>query len=43
LFADDTSIGEISYEMNSFSNMANTDLKNISEWSKQWLVKVNPT
>jgi hypothetical protein len=23
--------------------MVNTDLKNISEWSKQWLVKLNPT
>ena len=42
LFADDTSIGEKSYEMNSLCNMVNTDLKNISEWSKQWLVKLNP-
>ena len=39
LFADDTSIGEKSYEMNSLCNMVNTDLKHISEWSKQWLVK----
>jgi hypothetical protein len=23
--------------------MVNTDLRNISEWSKQWLVKLNPT
>jgi hypothetical protein len=23
--------------------MVNTDLNNISEWSKQWLVKLNPT
>jgi hypothetical protein len=29
--------------MNSLCNMVNTDLNNISEWSKQWLVKVNPT
>jgi hypothetical protein len=43
LFADDTSIGEKSYEMTSLCNMVNTDLKNISEWSKQWLVKLNPT
>ena len=43
LFADDTSIGEKSYEMNSLCNMVNTDFKNISEWSKQWLVKLNPT
>ena len=43
LFADDTSIGEKSYEMNSLCNMVNTDLKHISEWSKQWLVKLNPT
>ena len=42
LFADDTSIGEKSYEMNSLCNMVNTDLKNISEWSNQWLVKLNP-
>ena len=27
LFADDTSIGEKSYEMNSLCNMVNTDLK----------------
>jgi hypothetical protein len=40
LFADDISIGEKSYEMNSLCNMGNTDLKNISEWSKQWLVKL---
>ena len=43
MFADDTSIGEKSYEMNSLCNMVNTDLNNISEWSKQWLVKLNPT
>ena len=43
LFADDTFIGEKSYEMNSLCSMVNTDLKNISEWSKQWLVKLNPT
>ena len=43
LFADDTSMGEKSYEMNSLCKMVNTDLKNISEWSKQWLVKLNPT
>jgi len=43
LFADDTSIGEKSYEINSFCNMVNTDLNYISEWSKQWLVKLNPT
>ena len=29
--------------MNSLCNMVNTDLKHISEWSKQWLVKLNPT
>jgi hypothetical protein len=42
-FEDDTSIGERSSEMTSLCNMVNTDLKNISEWSKQWLVKLNPT
>ena len=43
LFADDKSIAEKSYKMNSLCNMVNTDIKNISEWSKQWLVKLNPT
>jgi hypothetical protein len=43
LFADDTSIGEKSYEINSLCNMVNTDLKYISQWCKQWLVKLNPT
>ena len=43
LFADGTCIGEKSNEMNSLCNMVNTYLKNISEWSKQWLVKLNPT
>ena len=43
LFADDTSIGEKSYEINSLCNMVNTDLKYISEWCKQWLVTLNPT
>jgi hypothetical protein len=49
VFVDDTSIGEKSNEMNSLCNMINTDLKkneswkNISEWSKQCLVKLNPT
>jgi hypothetical protein len=31
LFADDTSIGEKSYEINSLCNMVNTDLKYISQ------------
>ena len=43
LFADDTSIGEKSYEMNGLCNMVNTDLKYISEWCTQWCVKLNPT
>ena len=42
LFADDTSIGERSYEINSLQYMVNIDLQNISSWSKQWLVKLNP-
>ena len=43
LHADVTSIGKKSYEINNLCNMVNTDLNNISEWSKQWLVKLNPT
>jgi hypothetical protein len=43
LFADDTSIGGKSYEINSLCNMVNTDLKYISEWCTQWFVKLNPT
>jgi hypothetical protein len=43
LFADNTSIGEKSYKINSLCNMVNTDLKHISQWCKQWLVKLNPT
>lgn len=42
LFADDTSIGERSYNIDSLRNMVNIDLVNISNWSKQWLVKLNP-
>ncbi len=41
LFADDTSVGERSYELNSLRDMVNIDLVNISKWAKQWLVKLN--
>lgn len=42
LFADDTSVGERSYEINSLRDMVDIDLQNISCWSKKWLVKLNP-
>ena len=42
LFADDTSVGERSLEINSLRSMVNIDLNNIKHWAKQWLVKLNP-
>jgi hypothetical protein len=41
LFADDTSVGERSLEINHLRSMFNTDLNNITHWAKQWLVKLN--
>jgi hypothetical protein len=42
LFADDTSVGERSLEINNLRSMVNIDWKNITHWAKQWLVKLNP-
>jgi hypothetical protein len=42
LFADDTSVGERSLEINSLCSMVNIDLNNIKHWAKQWLVELNP-
>jgi hypothetical protein len=42
LFADDTSVGERSLEINHLRSMVNIDLNNITHWAKQWLVKLNP-
>ena len=42
LFADDTSIRQKSYEIDSLKNMVHIDLNNISEWAHKWLVKMNP-
>jgi hypothetical protein len=41
LFADDTSVGERSLEINHLRSLFNTDLNNITHWAKQWLVKLN--
>ena len=41
-FADDTSIGERTLEINNLRSMVNIDLNNITHWAKQWLVKLNP-
>ena len=41
LFADNTSIWQRSYELNSLENMVNIDLENISVWANKWLVKLN--
>jgi hypothetical protein len=35
LFADDTSVGERSLEINSLRSMVNIDLNNIKHWAKQ--------
>ena len=42
MFADDTSDGERSLEINHLRSMVNIDLNNITHWAKQWLVKLNP-
>ena len=42
LFADDTSVGERSLEINNLRSMVKIDFKNITHWAKQWLVKLNP-
>ena len=42
LFADDTSIREKSYEINSLKSTVHIDLNNISVWANKWLVKMNP-
>lgn len=42
LFADDTSIGHVAHDDATLMNMTNMDLENISKWSNDWLVKLNP-
>ena len=42
LFADDTSVGERSLEINHLRSMVNIDLYNTTHCAKQWLVKLNP-
>ena len=42
LFADDTSVGKRSFEINHLRSMVNINLNNITHWAKQWLVKLNP-
>ena len=43
LFADDTSIGNSSRDLNSTIIRTNFDLDKISTWAKKWLVKFNPS
>lgn len=42
LFADDTSVSERCYDIDTLRSLVNIDLENISNWAKQWLVKLNP-
>ena len=42
LFADDTSVGERSLEINNLRSMVNIDLNNITHYAKQCLVKLIP-
>ncbi len=42
LFADDTSLFIIVEDPISAANSLNSDLTNISDWSRQWLVNFNP-
>jgi hypothetical protein len=42
LFADDTSIGHSAHDEHTLVNLTDIDLSNLSKWSQQWLVKLNP-
>ena len=42
LFADDTSIGHSAHDEHTLVNLTDIDLSNLSKWSEQWLVKLNP-
>ena len=42
LFADDTSLASSTSNIEDLQAIMNHDLKQISKWSKQWLVTFNP-
>ena len=42
LFADDTSLGHSSNDLQNLQDMANSDLSNIKKWSEDWLKTFNP-
>ncbi len=42
LFADDSSLAVSTSDINRMETTLNTDLSNITQWSKQWLVQFNP-
>ena len=42
LFADDTSLGHSSNDLQNLQNMINSDLSNIKKWSENWLITFNP-
>ena len=43
LFADDTSVGSSSMNLNRTIMRTNCDLDKISKWARKWLVKFNPS
>ncbi len=43
LFADDSSLAVSSTDINTIENTLNHDLKELTEWSNQWLVNFNPS
>jgi len=42
LFADDTSLASTTSNIEDLQSIINHDLREISKWSKQWLVTFNP-
>ena len=42
LFADDTSLGPTSNDLQNLQAMANSDLSNIKKWSEDWLIAITP-
>jgi hypothetical protein len=42
LFADDTSLGHTSNDLQNLQDIVNSDLSNIKTWSEDWLITFNP-
>ena len=42
LFADDTSLGHTSNDLQNLQDMVNSDLSNIKMWSDDWQITFNP-